>query len=150
MAKIIDKRKWNGSELAELKFRTIESYRIGKVKPANNEQFALFDLLQDEEITVKQITGIAGSGKNYCSFAYALDAVDKGRSRYRKIVLVRNNIEVRDSVSIGALPAGINEKLLPYAMPAADLLGSQIELFRLIDDGKIELLHPGFCQRKKF
>ena len=35
-------------------------------------------------------------------------------------------------------------------MPAVDLLGSQIELFRLIDDGKIELLHLGFARGRSF
>ena len=113
----------------------------------------MWDLLQDETITVKQIVGVAGGGKNFCAFTYALDAIDrgeKGKSPYKKIVLIRNNIEVMNSVSLGALPAGANEKLLPFAMPAADLLGSTTELFRLIDDGKIELLHLGFARGRSF
>lgn len=150
---VIDKRKWNGKELVPLKFKVIDNYRIGKIKPINDEQYALFDLLQDETITVKQITGVVGSGKNYCALTYALDMVDKydrGKSGYRKIVMVRNNVEVKDSFSLGALPSGINEKLLPFAMPAVDLIGSQIELFRLIDDEKIELLHLGFARGRSF
>jgi len=150
---LIDKQKWDGKDLIPLKIRVIDNYRIGKVKPINDEQFALFDLLQDENITVKMITGVAGSGKNYCAFTYALDAVDKfekSKSSYRKIVMIRNNIEVKDTVSLGALPSGSNDKLLPFAMPAADLLGSQTELFRLIDDGKVELLHLGFARGRSF
>lgn len=150
---VIDKFKWNGKELAELKFRIIDSSRIGKVKPINDEQHALFDLLQDESITVKEITGVAGSGKNYTAFSYALDCIDKfdrGKSPYRKIVMVRNNVEVKDTFNLGALPSGINEKLLPYAMPAVDLLGNTTELFRLIDDGKLELLHLGFARGRSF
>lgn len=150
---IIDKRKWDGKELVPLRIKVIDNYRIGKVKPINDEQFALFDLLQDENITVKQITGVAGSGKNYCAFTYALDAVDrfnKGKSNYRKLVMVRNNVEVKDTVALGALPAGANDKLMPFAMPAADLLGDQTELSRLIDDGKIELLHLGFARGRSF
>ncbi len=150
VGEVIDKLKWNGKELIPLKFRTIDSIRFGKVKPINEEQYALFDLLQDEAITVKQITGVAGSGKNYCAFTYAIDCVDKNRCGYRKIVMVRNNFEVKDTNNLGALPAGINEKLMPFAMPAADLLGSQIELMRLIDDGKIELLHIGFARGRSF
>jgi PhoH-like ATPase len=151
--KIVEKRRWDGSILSPLKFKTIENFRIGKVKPINEEQYALFDLLQDETITVKQITGVAGSGKNYCAMTYALDCIDryeKNKSNYKKMVLIRNNIEVKDSTPIGSLPAGINEKLLPYAMPAADLLGSSTELFRLMDDGKIELLHLGFARGRSF
>lgn len=147
---VIDKFKWDGEQLLPLKFRVIDNTRFGKVKPINDEQHALFDLLQDESVTVKMITGVAGGGKNYCAFTYALDAIDRGKSPYRKIVMVRNNVEVKDSNSIGALPSGINEKLLPFAMPAVDLLGSSIELFRLIDDGKIELLHLGFARGRSF
>lgn len=146
--KVVDKFKWNGKDLVNLKAKAIDGHRIGKVKPLNDEQFALFDLLQDDKITVKLITGIAGSGKNYCALAHSLDVVDKGI--YRKVVLVRNNIEVKDSYNLGALPAGINDKLLPFAMPAADILGSEIELFRLIDDEKIELLHLGFARGRNF
>jgi PhoH-like ATPase len=147
---IIEKRRWDGSNLIPLKYKLIENYRFGKVKPINDEQFALFDLLQDESITIKEITGVVGAGKNYASFVYALDAIDKGNSPYHKIVMVRNNVEVKDSVPLGALPQGINEKLFPYAMPAADLLGSSIELMRLIDDGKVELLHLGFARGRSF
>ena len=109
--------------------------------------------MQDESITVKQITGVAGSGKNYCAFTYALEAIDnwgKGKSIYKKIVMIRNNIEVKNSCPLGALPAGINEKLLPFAMPAVDLLGSQAELFRLLEDERIELLHLGFARGRSF
>jgi PhoH-like ATPase len=150
---IIEKRKWDGNSLVPLKFKPIDSHRIGKIKPVNDEQQALFDLLQDESITVKQITGVAGSGKNYCAFTYALEAIDnwgKGKSIYKKIVMIRNNIEVKNSCPLGALPAGINEKLLPFAMPAVDLLGSQAELFRLLEDERIELLHLGFARGRSF
>ena len=64
--------------------------------------------------------------------------------------MVRNNVEVKDTFNLGALPSGINEKLLPYAMPAVDLLGNTTELFRLIDDGKLELLHLGFARGRSF
>ena len=150
---IIEKRKYNGTSLVPLKFKAIDSHRIGKIKPINDEQQALFDLLQDETITVKQITGVAGSGKNYCAFTYALEAIDnwgKGKSNYKKIIMIRNNIEVKNSCPLGALPAGINEKLLPFAMPAVDLLGSQAELFRLLEDERIELLHLGFARGRSF
>lgn len=145
---VVDKMKWNGECLTALKFKSIINSRFGKIKPVNDEQQALFDLLQNERITVKVVTGVAGGGKNYCAFTYALDAVDRGY--YNKIVMVRNNIEVRDSNPIGALPAGINEKLLPYAMPAADLLGSPVELFHLIETNKIEILHLGFARGRSF
>lgn len=148
---VVDKLKsTKDGELVQLKYKAIESKvsRFNKIKPLNDEQVALFDLLQDKSITVKQITGVAGSGKNYCAFTYALDCVDRGL--YKKLVLIRNNVGVKDSCDLGALPAGINEKLLPWAMPAADLLGSTSELYRLIEDEKIELLHLGFARGRSF
>lgn len=151
--KIIERMRFDGKDTVPLKFTGIRNYRFGETKPINWEQQALFDLLQNKKITVKQITGVAGSGKNYCAFIYALNEIDhfdKNTSPYKKIVMVRNNVEVKDSSALGALPAGINEKLLPYAMPAADLLGSQTELFRLLADEKIELLHLGFARGRSF
>ena len=147
--KIIEQKKWNGTEFVSLKYKPIDNYRINKVKPINPEQCALFDMLQDESITVKQVTGVWGGGKSFCSMVYAVDAVDKGKT-YHKIVFVRNNIEVSNTVSLGALPAGANDKLLPFAMPLADILGSTTELFRLIEDDKLQLLHLGFARGRSF
>lgn len=147
---IIEKRRWNGSEFVHLKYKAIDNYRFGKIKPLSYEQEALWDLLQDETITVKQVTGVWGGGKTFNTLVYAIDAVEKNKLPYKKIVLVRNNIEVSNTVSLGALPAGANDKLLPFAMPVADILGSPTELFRMIDDGKIELLHLGFARGRSF
>jgi PhoH-like ATPase len=144
--KIIDKKKWNGLEFVSLKWKVIENHRFGKVKPLNAEQEVLWDILQDESITVKQVTGTWGSGKSFCTFVYSVDAIERQKSPYRKIVFVRNNIEVSNTVPIGALPAGANDKLLPFAMPISDILGNTSELFRLIEDGKLELLHLGFAR----
>lgn len=147
---VVEKKKWNGVGFVPLKYKVIDNYRFGKIKPLNAEQECLWDMLQDETITVKQVTGVWGSGKSFCSLIYAIDAIEKSKSPYRKIVLVRNNIEVSNTVSLGALPAGANDKLLPFAMPVADILGSSTELFRLIDDRKIELLHLGFARGRSF
>lgn len=147
---VIEKKKWNGKEFVSLKYRTIDNHRFGKIRPLNGEQEALWDMLQDETITVKQVTGVWGSGKTHNSLVYAIDAIERSKSPYKKLVLVRNNIEVSNTVSLGALPSGANDKLLPFAMPVADILGSVTELFRLIDDTKIELLHLGFARGRSF
>ena len=153
---IVDKQRWDGEKFVQINRNSFPGQRLNSkmVKPLNEEQEALFDLLQNDNITVKQITGIAGSGKNFCSMAYALMHVDRtakrNQGKYRKIVLIRNNIEVKDSRPLGALPSGINEKLLPYAMPFADILGSELELMRMIEDEKIELVHLGFVRGRNF
>jgi PhoH-like ATPase len=147
---IVEKRKWNGLELTPLKFKVIDNYRFGKVKPVNDEQFCLWDMLQDETITVKQVSGVWGSGKTFVSLVYAIDAIERQKSPYKKLILVRNNIEVSNTVSLGALPSGANDKLLPFAMPVADVLGNVSELFRMIEDNKLELLHLGFARGRSF
>lgn len=147
---IVERRKWNGEELLPLKFKNIDNNRFGRVKPINDEQFALWDMLQDETITVKQVSGVWGSGKSFVSLVYAIDAIEKPKSPYKKLILVRNNIEVSNTTALGALPAGVNEKLLPFAMPVADVLGNVSELFRMIEDNKLEMLHLGFARGRSF
>jgi len=53
--RIIAKHRWDGEELISLKYKKIKSNRFGEVYPLNDEQEALFDLLQNSNITVKQI-----------------------------------------------------------------------------------------------
>jgi len=152
--KVVDKFRWDGEKFSPLKYSNYPGQRLGGkiVKPINDEQQALFDLLANDDIKIKEIKGVAGSGKNYCAMAFALSKIYKGgsHSKYQKIVLVRNNVEVKNSSPLGALPSGINEKLLPYAMPAADILGSKLALNRMIADEKIELLHLGFARGRNF
>lgn len=65
---------------------------------------------------------------------------------YDKIVWIRNNIEVKDTNPIGALPGDYNEKMAVWAMPLADHLGGKEELNKLINFGKIEVEHLGFLR----
>jgi predicted ribonuclease YlaK len=65
-------------------------------------------------------------------------------------VYIRNNIEVKDTVSIGALPNGLNDKLLPFAMPIADIVGGLVGLEYLLKENKIEMAHLGFLRGRNF
>ena len=65
---------------------------------------------------------------------------------YDKIVWIRNNIEVKDTNSIGALPGTYNEKMAVWAMPLADHLGGKEELNHLINTGRVEVEHLGFLR----
>lgn len=65
---------------------------------------------------------------------------------YDKIVWIRNNIEVKDTNSIGALPGTYSEKMSVWAMPLADHLGGVEELNKLILFGKVEVEHLGFLR----
>lgn len=148
--RVVHKQKWNGEEFVNLKYKPIDNPRFGKIKSLNDEQDALFDLLMSEETTVKLISGKWGSGKTSVAMWWAIDAIDKGKGKYSNIVFIRNNIDVKDTIALGALPSTANEKLKPYAMPIADILGSVTEMERFLEDGIVELVHLGFVRGRSF
>ena len=76
--------------------------------------------------------------------SHALQLIDDGK--FDKIVWVRNNISVKDSKDIGALPGTEFEKLLPYAMPLADHVGGVFGIETLMPRNKLEIQHLGFIR----
>lgn len=107
------------------------------ITPKNIEQQCAFDLLASEDITLKLLTGTWGCGKTFLLVAAALDALSK--KKFKKIVWIRNNIEVKDTRDLGALPGDINEKLLPYLGPFIDHVGSKEKVLRMIETGQLEV-----------
>ena len=62
----VDKFKWDGSVFKPIKLKPINNQYTGKVRPRNKYQELAMDLLQDEGITIKVLSGKWGSGKNLC------------------------------------------------------------------------------------
>jgi len=116
----------------------------GDIKPINLEQRIAFDMLKNEELPIKLITGRFGSGKDFLMINYALKLIEEGK--FNNITWIRNNIQVKDSEDIGFLPGSLLEKVLPFAMPLADHLGGTAELMEKIGDGVIQLEHLGFIR----
>jgi len=141
---IIDKLIWNGEIHKSISYRQINNDFTGKIKPKNIQQELAFDLLQDKNTTIKILTGVYGSGKDYLMTSTAIDLIRQ--KRYEKIMWVRNNIEVKNSKPIGFLPNGMKDKLLPFAMPMADHVGGKDGLELLIGQGKVEIEHLGFIR----
>lgn len=141
---IIDKLIWNGETHKSISYRQINNDFTGKIKPKNIQQELAFDLLQDKNTTIKILTGVYGSGKDYLMTSTAIDLIRQ--KRYEKIMWVRNNIEVKNSKPIGFLPNGMKDKLLPFAMPMADHVGGKDGLELLIGQGKVEIEHLGFIR----
>ncbi len=141
---LVDKLKWNGSKYIPLKYRKIDNSYIGKVSPRNVEQELTFDLLQDKDITVKVVTGVYGAGKDYLMTAVAMDLVNS--KKFDKIILVRNNIELKNTREIGFLKGTMQEKLMPMCMPFADKVGGRDGLEMLITQRKVEMEHLGFMR----
>ena len=140
----VDAFRFNGEKLVKVPYKTIASRFLGKIKPRNVQQQLTIDMIYNHDITVKMLTGVFGSGKDFLMCSAAVDLQEKGK--FEKIVYVRNNIEVKNSKPVGFLPGSYNEKLMPFAGPLADHLGGYDGLNLMISSGKIEIVHLGFIR----
>jgi len=141
---VVDRFKWQDGKHKQVYRKPVESSMLGKIKAKNPEQEFAIDLLMDDSVTVKLITGSFGSGKTFLACCTAFQMLQE--NRYEKIVWVRNNIEVKDSNPIGALPGDYAAKMNIWAMPLADHLGGRDALDMQIQRGKIEVEHLGFMR----
>lgn len=140
--------RWDGSRYVPIKYKNLNTAYSGKIKPLNNQQKLAFDLLQNDDITIKLLLGVYGSGKDFLMVNHAVDLIEKGK--YDKIVWVRNNIEVKDTKEIGFLPGSMLEKVYPFAAILADCLGGEVALERAITDGWAEIQPLGFIRGRSF
>lgn len=141
---VIDKIKWNGEKNIPISYKGVNNSFMGKVKPRNIQQELAFDMIQNDDITIKTLIGGFGTGKDFVMISNAVDMLKS--NKYEKIVWVRNNIEVRNTNPIGFLPDGLKEKLLPFALPLADHLGGVAGLEIFMNQGKVEIQHLGFIR----
>jgi PhoH-like ATPase len=79
-----------------------------------------------------------------CLCAAAVEQINKGK--YDKIVWVRNNIEVKDTTPLGALPGSEWDKLAPFVGPLADHTGGEEGLRKLIEEDKLNVVHLGYLR----
>lgn len=141
--KPIDYFCFRNGEFEKVKFPFIESDFIGKLKPRNPQQYCALDLLKSD-IPLKLLTGRFGTGKTLLCIATALERLQ--HNEFEKIVFVRNNIQVKETDQLGALPGSEHEKMLPYLMPFADHCGGVEGIKYLIDNGKLEVIPLGFLR----
>ena len=92
-------------------------------------------MLQDESIIGKFCLSPYGCGKSFVALCWALNEINSKRSKYTCLRYVRNNIIVKDTNDIGALPSVANDKLKPWALEMADILGSEDMLDLFIEQG---------------
>lgn len=145
---IVDYRKWTGTTHTVLNYKQIWNDFVGNVKPRNPQQILSFDMLQNDDVTIKVLSGCYGSGKDYIMISNALELIRQGK--YEKLVWIRNTVEVANSKPIGFLPGDMNDKLKPYALILADHLGGEqgLELYMMHE--KIELQHLGFIRGRDY
>ena len=140
---VVDYYRKKGGVLHKVAFPSFKSDFCGTIKPRNPEQYCAMDLLKSD-VPIKLLTGKFGSGKTILIINWALEAIQK--NQFEKIVFIRNNVQVKDTDPIGALPNGILDKTLPYVMPFADHCGGVEGLKMLIDSGKLEVIPLGFLR----
>ena len=141
--------KWDGTTYAVVNYKNITTDYLGTIKPLNPEQEAVFDLLQNHNIGVKLLRGKYGVGKTFIALAHAIYFI-KNTHQFDHLVYIRNNIEVAGSKALGALPGEQEDKLMPYIMPLADILGDEEMVRQCIEDSTIEPVHVGYLRGRSF
>ena len=147
LSKVVAIMKWDGNEYKNISYKTFNSDYMGMIEPVNLQQKLAFDMLQDNKITIKVLSGGYGVGKDFLMISNALQLI-KNR-KYKKIIWCRNNIELKNTKPIGYLPNGVRDKLLPFAMIIADHVGGEDKLNDLINNNKIEIQHLGFMRGRE-
>ena len=145
---IVDKYKWNGNEFEIIRYTAVQHKLIEKIKPRNLKQELAFDMLQDKNIKIKILQGLHGSGKTLLLVAHALNLIEKGK--FDKIIWVVQNQQVKDTGDIGALPGGLEEKMMPWTNILADKIGGQYGLDMLITERKLEIIPLAFIRGRSF
>lgn len=141
---VIDKMVCRDGKLEKVKYTTFKNYYTGALKPRNEHQEIAFEMLKNPDITVKLITGTWGTGKTLALVVAALDAVQRGE--FDRIVWVRNNVQVKDTDQLGALPGEAYDKLLPYLGPFMDHVGGEDGVKMLVDHGQLDVIPLGFLR----
>lgn len=140
----VDKFCYQNGKLRPVRFTTFNNAYTGALKPRNIHQELAFDMLKDKTSTVKLVTGTWGTGKTMSLVVAALEAVERGE--FEKIIWVRNNVQVKDTDQIGALPGDEYAKLLPYLGPMMDHVGGSEGIEMLIGHGQLEVIPLAFLR----
>lgn len=141
---IVDKLVCHNGKLEEIRYATFKNTYTGALKPRNEHQELAFEMLKNPNITIKLITGTWGTGKTLALVVAALDAVQRGE--FEKIIWVRNNVQVKDTDNLGALPGDTYDKMLPYLGPFMDHVGGEDGVKYLIEKNQLEVIPLGFLR----
>ena len=139
-----DKFRFTKGKLEQIKFTTFDNTYTGQLKPRNVHQELAFDMLKNRDVTVKLVTGTWGTGKTLSLVVAALEAVQKGY--FDKVIWIRNNVQVKDTDKMGALPGDEYDKLLPYLGPMMDHVGGEDGAKMLIYGKKLEIIPLPFLR----
>lgn len=144
---IVDKYKWDGERLVDIKFVQLNSELLGKIKPRNIKQQCYLDALEDDSSTVKCVIGGQGTGKSFLSTAWAVQQVIN--QKFDRLVVLRNNIELKGTRPIGFLPGSIDDKIFWTAGHILNTIPME-SYERMCACGEIEVFPLNFVRGKSF
>lgn len=125
---------------------TIKNHWIDTIRPRNDEQICLFDLL-NSDVPVVYAGGGYGTGKSFITHNYAIGELEA--QRIKKIVYVPNNAYAQDSMELGFLPGDSFEKLIPSIGPLIDQVGID-QINRWIANEELEIVPLAFMRGRSF
>jgi phosphate starvation-inducible protein PhoH len=113
-AQRLTKRQQKLSEKGLMKFPSIQQlhFEINHIQPITDNQVKTFQAYDRGDNLF--LHGCAGTGKTFISIYLALKEIENGRSRRRKLVIIRT---AQSSKDIGFLPGSEKQKLEVYEAP---------------------------------
>lgn len=141
---VIDFGVKKGNKILKVGFSKLGDRATDIIKPRNPEQYCAFHMLKDQKTPIKLITGRFGTGKSLACIAAALEMVNKGY--FDNITFIRNNVQVKDTDKLGALPGEMSDKYLPYVMPFADHVGNEDGVQQLVEERKLKVVPLAFLR----
>ena len=113
-AQRLTKRQQRLSEKGLMKFPTIQQlhFDLNQIQPITDNQVRTFNAFNQGDNLF--LHGCAGTGKTFISIYLALKEIEDGRSRRRKLVIIRT---AQSSKDIGFLPGSEKQKLEVYEAP---------------------------------
>ena len=113
-AQRLTKRQQRLTEKGIMKFPTIQQlhFDIRHIQPITDNQVRTFQAYDNGDNLF--LHGCAGTGKTFISVYLALKEIQNGRSRCRKLVIIRT---AQSSKDIGFLPGSEKQKLEVYEAP---------------------------------
>lgn len=116
------------------------------IAPKNGDQLFALHILKDENIPLKILSGVAGSGKTLMACAHAVEQMERGDKA--RIVIAKSMVPVgRD---IGFLKGDLYDKVRPWLGPFYDnFINCGIPPYKIdemIEKGDIEIVPITFIQ----
>lgn len=115
------------------------------------KQVNILNKMLDKNTKIVALDAVWGSSKTYLSVLAALKLLSEGKTR--KIYYVRTPCESSDSAKIGILPGTLQERLAGYDAVMFEKLEEFLpegQVNKLISEGYIEFLPPGFLRGRTF